>query len=174
MAFSKKGWRRIVLDDQVYYWQAGEDLATQIGLFDQSSILHARQEREPNRLLIIKCGQCGHQIVGFSGRVTPRIVRGCIECAIISGWIDERPKLQLVLFNTPLRCLTLQPSWLTSTVLALATGIYDDLAFDRMPILADALQDAGCDSDDILNHLRDPNATHVRGCWALDLLLGKE
>jgi hypothetical protein len=41
-------------------------------------------------------------------------------------------------------------------------------------ILADALQDAGCDSDDILDHLRDPHATHVRGCWVVDLVLGKE
>jgi hypothetical protein len=52
-------------------------------------------------------------------------------------------------------------------------GIYEDRAFDRMPILADALQDAGCDSDDVLNHLRDTTATHVRGCWALDLVMGK-
>jgi hypothetical protein len=56
----------------------------------------------------------------------------------------------------------------------LAKGIYDDLAFDRMPILADALQEAGCDSDDLLNHLRDSSAAHVRGCWTLDLVLGKE
>jgi hypothetical protein len=56
----------------------------------------------------------------------------------------------------------------------LARGIYEEKAFDRMPILADALQDAGCDSDDILNHLRDAQATHTRGCWALDLVLGKE
>jgi hypothetical protein len=66
-----------------------------------------------------------------------------------------------------------RPAWRTSDVMALAAGIYEERAFERMPILADALQDAGCDSDDILNHLRDPNATHVRGCWALDLVLGK-
>jgi hypothetical protein len=64
--------------------------------------------------------------------------------------------------------------WRTSDVMALATGIYEDRAFDRMPILADALQDAGCDSDDVLNHLRDPHASHVRGCWVLDLVLGRE
>ncbi len=69
--------------------------------------------------------------------------------------------------------VTVDPSWLTSTVLALAKGIYDDRAFDRMPILADALQDAGCDNDDILNHCRDEKPTHVRGCWVVDLLLGK-
>jgi hypothetical protein len=43
-----------------------------------------------------------------------------------------------------------------------------------MPILADALQDAGGDSQDILNHCRDPNATHVRGCWVVDSVLAKE
>jgi hypothetical protein len=43
-----------------------------------------------------------------------------------------------------------------------------------MPILADALQDAGCDNEDVLNHCRDANAAHVRGCWVVDLLLGKE
>jgi hypothetical protein len=42
-----------------------------------------------------------------------------------------------------------------------------------MPILADALQDAGCDNEDILNHCRDANVTHVRGCWVVDLVLGK-
>ncbi|WP_439623536.1 hypothetical protein [Gemmata sp.] len=56
----------------------------------------------------------------------------------------------------------------------LARGIYDQRTFDQLPILADALQDAGCDADAILDHFRDPTATHVRGCWALDLVLGKE
>ena len=40
--------------------------------------------------------------------------------------------------------------------------------------LADALQDAGCDNDDVLNHCRDTNQVHVRGCWVVDLVLGKE
>src|SRR5262249_43503842 len=47
------------------------------------------------------------------------------------------------------------PTWLTSDVLALAGGIYAERAFDRTPILADALQDAGCANDDVLNHCRD-------------------
>jgi hypothetical protein len=42
-----------------------------------------------------------------------------------------------------------------------------------MPILADALQDAGCGNDDILNHCRDARHVHLRGCWVLDLVLGK-
>jgi hypothetical protein len=77
------------------------------------------------------------------------------------------------IFGNPFRPVTSDPAWLTSDVLALAQGIYQDRAFDRLPILADALQDAGCDNDDILNHCRS-NGPHVRGCWVVDLILGKE
>jgi hypothetical protein len=63
--------------------------------------------------------------------------------------------------------------WATSTVVSLAEGIYTDRAFDRMPILADALQDAGCDRAEVLGHCRGPGP-HVRGCWVVDLVLGKE
>lgn len=64
------------------------------------------------------------------------------------------------------------PSWLTSTVTALARGICADRAFDRMPILADALQDAGCDNADVLDHCRS-DGPHTRGCWVVDICLGK-
>jgi hypothetical protein len=77
------------------------------------------------------------------------------------------------IFGNPFRPVLLDRSWLTSDVVTLARGIYDERAFDRMPILADALQDAGCTSDEILNHCRDTNAMHVRGCWVVDLLLCK-
>ncbi|WP_227254425.1 hypothetical protein [Frigoriglobus tundricola] len=76
------------------------------------------------------------------------------------------------IFGNPFRSAELQVEWLTSDVLALARGIYADRAFDRMPILTDALQDAGCDDADLLDHCREPGA-HVRGCWAVDRLLGR-
>ena len=76
------------------------------------------------------------------------------------------------MFGNPFRPVSLDPAWLTSTVVALAQGIYEERAFDRMPILADALQDAGCDNDDVLSHCRG-NGPHVRGCWVVDLILGK-
>ena len=66
-----------------------------------------------------------------------------------------------------------QPSWTTDTVLSLARQMYESRDFSAMPILADALQDAGCDNDDILTHCRG-NGPHVRGCWVVDLVLGKE
>ena len=55
---------------------------------------------------------------------------------------------------------------------AIARHIYDDRAFHDLPILADALEDAGCADAAILDHCRGPGP-HVRGCWAVDLLLGK-
>lgn len=77
------------------------------------------------------------------------------------------------LFDNLYYLVAIDPSWLTSTVVALARGIYDDRAFDRLPILADALQDAGCENADVLAHCRG-EGPHVRGCWVVDLLLGKE
>lgn len=65
-----------------------------------------------------------------------------------------------------------QAVWLTSTVVAIARGISDDLAFERLPILADALMDAGCDNADVLNHCRG-EGPHARGCWVVDLLTGR-
>ena len=67
------------------------------------------------------------------------------------------------------------PAWLTwnyGTVPAIARHVYDDRAFHDLPILADALEDAGCTDAAILAHCRQPGA-HVRGCWVVDLLLGK-
>ena len=65
------------------------------------------------------------------------------------------------------------PAWRTDAALALARQMYESREFGAMPILADALQDAGCDNDDILNHCRS-EGSHVRGCWVVDLVLGKE
>jgi hypothetical protein len=84
------------------------------------------------------------------------------------------------IFGNPFRPISLAPSSRTPTVLALAQAAYDnrrlpsgDLDTVRLAALADALEDAGCPGADILGHLRGPGA-HVRGCWALDLVLGKE
>ena len=63
-------------------------------------------------------------------------------------------------------------SWLSSTVTSLAERIYAERDFASMPILADALEDAGATDLQILNHCR-LDGVHVRGCFLLDLLLGK-
>jgi hypothetical protein len=74
--------------------------------------------------------------------------------------------------GNPLRAATINPAWRTANATALAQSIYADRAFERLPILADALEDAGCDDADILSHCRQPGE-HVRGCWVVDLLLEK-
>ncbi|MBA4192078.1 MAG: hypothetical protein C0467_29215 [Planctomycetaceae bacterium] len=76
-------------------------------------------------------------------------------------------------FGNPFWPVTFDPVWLTSTVVSLAQSMYESRDFSAMPILADALQDAGCDDPDILNHCRDVNQVHVRGCWVVDLVIGK-
>jgi hypothetical protein len=76
------------------------------------------------------------------------------------------------IFGNPFRPVSVSPTWLTSTVVALASQMYESRDFSAMPILADALQAAGCDNTDILTHCRQAGE-HVRGCWVVDLVLGK-
>ena len=77
------------------------------------------------------------------------------------------------IFGNPFRPVAFSPAWRTDNTVALVRAMWDANEFGAMPILADALQDAGCDSDDILNHCRNVNQLHVRGCWVTDLVLGK-
>ncbi|OAI45593.1 hypothetical protein AYO44_12685 [Planctomycetaceae bacterium SCGC AG-212-F19] len=77
------------------------------------------------------------------------------------------------IFGNPFKPVVLDSRWTTPTIEQLAQAIYTDRAFDRLPILADALEDAGCTSADVLGHCRG-GGEHVRGCWVVDLLLGKE
>lgn len=78
--------------------------------------------------------------------------------------------------GNPLRRVAFSRSWRTATVIGLATTIDDHRAYDRLPILADALLDAGCDSETVLRHCRgtephDPDCHHARGCWVIELML---
>ena len=79
------------------------------------------------------------------------------------------------IFGNPFRPVAFSPKWRTSTAVSLARTMYDSREFSAMPILADALQDAGCDNEDVLKHCRSakPKQVHVRGCWVVDLVLGK-
>jgi len=76
------------------------------------------------------------------------------------------------IFGNPFRYVAVDSAWLTSTVKALARQMYESRDFPAMPILADILEDAQCDTAEILNHCREPGP-HVRGCWVVDLVLGK-
>ena len=77
------------------------------------------------------------------------------------------------IFGNPFRPVILSPKCLTPTVQTLAQVIYQKQQFDQLPILADALEEAGCDNEDILKRCRE-EGEHVRGCWVVDKVLGKE
>lgn len=74
--------------------------------------------------------------------------------------------------GNPYRLVFIRPEWRTSAALELAAEMYRSRDFSAMPILADTLQDAGCDDAELLSHCRGPGP-HVRGCWAVDGVLGK-
>jgi hypothetical protein len=76
------------------------------------------------------------------------------------------------LFGNPFRPVAFDPAWRTRTASAVAQVIYDGRDFSLLPVLADALEDAGCEDAGVLNHCRGPGP-HVRGCWVVDLVLGK-
>jgi hypothetical protein len=73
----------------------------------------------------------------------------------------------------PFRPVEFDPSWRLPAVVGLATAIYEDRRFADMPILADALEEAGANNQELLTHLREQGPGHVLGCWALDVILGK-
>jgi hypothetical protein len=84
----------------------------------------------------------------------------------------EQCKLLRCIFGNPFRRVAFSAKWLTTTVRTLAQQMYESRDFSAMPILGDALQDAGCANDDILSHCLGAGP-HVRGCWVVDHALAK-
>ncbi len=90
------------------------------------------------------------------------------------GIFDVSARLRDHFGPLPFRPVSLEHAVLgrdDGTVAKLARVIYDGLEWDRLPILGDALEDAGCDNEEVLSHCRGPE-THSRGCWCVDLILG--
>lgn len=101
-----------------------------------------------------------------AGTHPPNIIQLVAEVrAVYRGLIQE-------VFGNPFRPVSFDPRWQTTPVFDLAQGMYESRDFAPMPILADALEEAGCDNADILAHCRG-GGPHVRGCWVVDLVLGK-
>jgi hypothetical protein len=84
----------------------------------------------------------------------------------------EQVALVREVFGDPFREARFEPRWRTAEVARLAETVTEEGAWDELPVLADALVDAGCDDEEVLAHLRGPGP-HVRGCWAVDLARGK-
>lgn len=86
------------------------------------------------------------------------------------GYRDIHATLLRDVFGNPFRRVTLSSSLQNETIKSLARRMYDSREFRAMPILADALEDAGCDNSDIVDHCRGAGP-HVPGCWVVDLIL---
>ena len=85
---------------------------------------------------------------------------------------DPRPDLIRDVFGYPFAPVAFKAGWRTDIVTGLTEGIATDGTFDRLPILADSLEEAGCDNAQLLDHCRG-GGPHVRGCWAVELILGR-
>ena len=111
-----------------------------------------------------------------------QVARRCAEAAVEAGnnlgaWGAERAAQAAILRDlfSPFQAVTLDPAWLTrngGTVARMAAAIHESGDFGGVPVLADALDEAGCEDRTLLEHCRGPGP-HVRGCWAVDLLLGR-
>ena len=96
-----------------------------------------------------------------------------LGAAVVTRFQILFPQLLRDIFGNPFRSVAFSSERRTDTAITLASQMYESREFSAMPILADALQDAGCTNEDILSHCRDPKQVHVRGCWVVDLVLGK-
>lgn len=97
------------------------------------------------------------------------------DAAWAAAWAAKRKHFAHLfrdIFGNPFRPIAFDPRWRTSTVVDLARTFYDDRAYELLPILADALMDAGCDSEEVIAHCG--GGPHVRGCWVVDGLLGRK
>jgi hypothetical protein len=114
-----------------------------------------------------------------------RLAAGCVANAELLGHADWRDRVAFSyraingllrdIAGNPFRRPALSPAWLHAqdgAAVKLAEAIYEGRAFDRLPILGDALEDAGCTDEDMLGHCRG-GGEHVRGCWVVDLVLGR-
>ena len=86
---------------------------------------------------------------------------------------EKQSELVRCVFSNPFKPVAFNPTWRTSTVVEVAQGIYQERAFERLPVLGDALEEAGCSSPEILDHCRS-EGVHVRGCFVVDGVLARE
>jgi hypothetical protein len=154
---------------------------------DERLAAHAAKWLSPDDTKLLRSTEFAGEAIGFKALCCAGVVQSEMPLnEALAFWEhptfvnamanEERAQADLFreLFGNPFRPVVFHDDWRTFTVLALARQVYHDKAYSLLPILADALQDAGCDNGDVLNHCRDQQQAHVRGCWAVDLVLGKE
>jgi hypothetical protein len=174
-------------------WLACDDPEKMLRLLQASSKPSGRKARlfaaacclQVWSLLATKeCRQAVYRAAAYVNTWQMRDMKSVVDCAQVLAARPDTAAQQCTLLRDiigkPFSPVALDPAWRTSTVTALATAAYEERTLpagtfdsDRLAVLADALEDAGSDNADLLSHLRG-SGPHVRGCWVVDLLLGKE
>jgi|GEM_PF-560011 hypothetical protein len=190
-AFARRIWdsipevlvRHLIVTTEALY----DGTASEAEFHSACAVVNEQPNMWRNHLLGSECWR-GHPVAVASFAVRAAsdrahqsaIGRGASEAIateeeFVAWTAEEQAQCDLLreVFGNPHRPVRFDPAWRTDTSVAIARQMYDSRDFGAMPILADALQDAGCDSDELLNHCRSATATHVRGCWVVDLVLGK-
>lgn len=159
--------------------QQGEMYMYDAGMFEQlacagafatlaeMAIEAARTARESVRVQAVR--DAAYSAAPWENEASINAEASAVECL-------AQGRLVLEIFGNPFRPVTIDPTWLQVTngaAGAIAQLIDEEGRYQELPYLADALMDAGCNEEVLLRHLRSPDG-HVRGCWALDALLGKE
>ncbi len=121
-----------------------------------------------------------HATHGVGDAVAPRVPgqaltadQSAVRAQMTRAECANQAVLLRDIFGNPFRPVAFSTNWRTDTAVTLAAQMYELRDFSAMPILADALQDAGCGNENILAHCRGPGS-HVRGCWVVDLLTGRK
>jgi hypothetical protein len=162
------------------------------GLASRAELKHAKENALAASRETTLAGRVAYAAVSAASPTTPIDVLGpalgAARAASLSAETEETEaawhcRLLRDLYHSPFRRITLESDWLLwgdGIVKQLAETAYTErimpggtLDNARLAVLADALEDAGCDNADILNHCREEGAVHVRGCFVLDLVLGK-
>jgi len=130
--------------------------------------------------LDVEVMQAGRRVFAWATKPDEPPIRLAVEAAHYAGEaIGPHGKGRAVasrllrdIFGNPLRTSVIDSAWLTHSVVTLAQSIYDERSFERLQILGDVLEAAGCDDAGILSHCR-AQTEHVRGCWVVDAIAGK-
>jgi hypothetical protein len=171
-------------------WHHVIELAEQVadGLALESELIalvsHLRESHNPAVLAAEDASSADEDIDGAAGACAYHAAEAVANFAGrrgTSAWDSARRQersaqaqlVRCVFGLSPLRPIEVPDSSLTPTAVSLAKNVYDNRDFERMPILADALEEAGCTNSDLLNHCRS-DTPHARGCWVVDLILGKQ
>jgi hypothetical protein len=131
------------------------------------AIESARNARESIRLQAVRIA--AYEVIPGEDELRVNAEASSVECRAQCELLRE-------VFGNPFRPTQIDPSWLrcsSGAGGAILHMVWEDQRFEELPYLADALTDAGCNEEALLRHLRQPGG-HVRGCWAVDLLMGRE